>query len=206
MAEILGAVLTGGRSSRFGENKALATLSGRPLISYVIDKLAPQTSDIVFSGDPFDLPLLSTEKPSWIRDAHDGQQGPLVALLSCLKHLLSTETEWLLVSACDTPFLPTDLAEKLMAEAIRLNNFIVLARDTNRLHPANSLWHRDTYIDLEKAINQGQRGLHQFLDTQNFSTVKWDEAANYFFNVNTQKDLEFAEQLLAEKKLTTGAP
>ena len=46
----IGAILAGGRSERFGSDKAEARLDGRRLIDWVADALAPQVTQIVFCG------------------------------------------------------------------------------------------------------------------------------------------------------------
>lgn len=40
-------VLAGGGSERFGSNKALAELGGKPLASHVIERLGIQTSNMI---------------------------------------------------------------------------------------------------------------------------------------------------------------
>ncbi len=47
---LLGAVLAGGQSRRFGSDKALALLDGRPLIAHVIAALAAQTEAVIVCG------------------------------------------------------------------------------------------------------------------------------------------------------------
>jgi molybdopterin-guanine dinucleotide biosynthesis protein A len=49
MAGILGAVLAGGRSSRFGSDKAMAMLDGRPLIDHAI-AAGPHCAAVVVCG------------------------------------------------------------------------------------------------------------------------------------------------------------
>jgi len=40
-------ILAGGKSSRFGRNKALQTIGGKTLVQYVVDRLAPLSTEIV---------------------------------------------------------------------------------------------------------------------------------------------------------------
>lgn len=47
---ILGAMLAGGRSRRFGSDKALADIGGKPMIAHVVDALAPQVDSLVIRG------------------------------------------------------------------------------------------------------------------------------------------------------------
>jgi len=198
MNEIAGAVLAGGSSSRFGNtNKALALLGGKPLIQQVIDRLAPQVSNIILNGEPHDFHTLRLPTPSqYIADTPPRGRGPLAGVLSCLNHLIETNNEWLLTSACDTPFLPMDLAERLVSAAISEKKPIAAAHDGTRLQPTNMLWHRDLFPVLKAATDKGIRGFHQFLDEQPHAVVRWPSGTNHFININTQLDLENAEKLL----------
>ncbi len=205
MSNITGAILAGGQSSRFGNtNKALALLDYKPLIQHVIDRLAPQVSDLILSGEPYDDHQLSIPTPSkWVADMTQGH-GPLIAVLSCLNQLQEQNreqdrkqnNEWLLTSACDTPFLPLDLAEKLMRAAVTEKMPIAVAHDGTRLQPATMLWHRDLFPILKAETETGIRGFHQFLDTQPHAVFTWPVGTNHFININTQLDLENAEALL----------
>jgi len=40
-------ILAGGKSSRFGRNKALQTIGGKILVQYVVDRLAPLSTEII---------------------------------------------------------------------------------------------------------------------------------------------------------------
>ncbi|MGL5562865.1 MAG: molybdenum cofactor guanylyltransferase, partial [Tannerellaceae bacterium] len=50
MESMSGYVLAGGKSSRFGSNKALALLAGKPMIEYSLDLLRQYSQYIYISG------------------------------------------------------------------------------------------------------------------------------------------------------------
>lgn len=195
---VMGAVFVGGKSSRFEDgDKAAAVLGTMPLVEHVINRLSTQVQHIVLSGNftqqSLNLPPIYDQVP----DIISGQKGPLIATLSCLEYLTKTECEWLLTSACDTPFLPTDMADALLREATQKNTGICVPHDGERLQPANALWHRDLYQPLKEAVEQeGMQGFHQFLDTQSYASVTWPLTSDHFININTQLDLAEAERIL----------
>ena len=47
---VLGAILAGGRSSRFGSDKALALIDERPMLDHVSERLAVQCDGLVVIG------------------------------------------------------------------------------------------------------------------------------------------------------------
>ena len=103
---ILGAVLAGGRSSRFGSDKAAALLDGRTLLDRVIDALRPQVDALVICGREH-AGLTS------VPDRPGPDLGPLGGLNAALHHAAAHGFEAVVTVPCDTPFLPDDLVERL---------------------------------------------------------------------------------------------
>ncbi len=108
MTGVLGAVLAGGRSSRFGSDKAMAEFRGKPLIGHVILRLRPQVSDLVVVGR--DHPGAAS-----IPDRPAVDLGPLGGLCAALHHAAAGGYDNVLTSGCDLPELPLDLREALGA-------------------------------------------------------------------------------------------
>lgn len=106
MTGVLGAVLAGGVSRRFGSDKAMADWRGTPLIEHVIARLRPQVSDLVVVGR--DHPGAAS-----IPDRPAPGLGPLGGLCAALHHALAGSYDAVLTSGCDLPDLPLDLREAL---------------------------------------------------------------------------------------------
>jgi molybdopterin-guanine dinucleotide biosynthesis protein A len=96
---ILGLVLAGGESRRFGTDKALAEVDGRPLIAHAIGSLAPHADTIVLCGRPYG-------GAPYIPDRPTAGLGPLGGLNAGLHHALAHGHSHVLSIACDTPFIP----------------------------------------------------------------------------------------------------
>ena len=98
---ILGCVLAGGQSTRFGSDKALAELDGHSLLIHAVDALSPWCEKVVVVGrEEAPAPTL----PDWPR-AHMGPLGGIAAAL----HMASDE-DYLEVLTCgvDSADLPED--------------------------------------------------------------------------------------------------
>jgi molybdenum cofactor guanylyltransferase len=104
--QILGAIIAGGRSSRFGSDKAHAVLDGRPLLDHVLVGLGAQTDAIVVCGR--DVPGCVS-----LADRPRSDLGPLGGLAAALHYAAQRGFDGVLTSACDTPLVPADLAETL---------------------------------------------------------------------------------------------
>ena len=106
MTRVLGAVLAGGRSRRFGSDKANALLDGRSLIDRAIAGLAPQVDAVIVCG---------REMPGFVSmaDRPAADLGPLGGLNAALHHASEHGYAAVVSVPCDVPHLPTDLAARL---------------------------------------------------------------------------------------------
>ena len=108
MSRLLGAVLAGGRSSRFGSDKAEALWQGKPLIQHAIDALRPMVDDLVLCGRAYGDIGAIADRPS-------AGLGPLGGLNAALHHADAHGFAAVLCAGCDTPLLPAALLERLRA-------------------------------------------------------------------------------------------
>ncbi|WRH76498.1 MAG: molybdenum cofactor guanylyltransferase [Sphingobium sp.] len=106
--KILGAILAGGQSRRFGSDKALAEYEGRRLIDHVASALLPQVDGLVVAGR--DWPDMET-----VADLPRPGMGPLAGLAGALDYARRYGYDAVLSSGCDILGLPVDLGPQLGA-------------------------------------------------------------------------------------------
>jgi molybdopterin-guanine dinucleotide biosynthesis protein A len=103
---ILGVILAGGKSARFGSDKALAELDGHTLIARAVDALTGLCEHVVVVGrETAPTPTL----PDWPRAG----MGPLAGLAAALHHARDEGYAAVLSCGVDSVDLPTDLLELL---------------------------------------------------------------------------------------------
>jgi molybdopterin-guanine dinucleotide biosynthesis protein A len=195
---ILGVILAGGLSTRMGGgDKSLLPLNERPLMAHVIDRLGVQVDKMVINanGDPerlaqFKLPVTA--------DSIDNFAGPLAGILAGMDYAAEHGHEHILVVAADTPFFPTDLAQRLSVDAKPIN----IARDDNAvekfsLHPTFGLWDVSLREDIRAALMDDMRKVMGFVKQNDWRGVEWvSDGFDPFFNVNTPADMAQAELIL----------
>jgi molybdopterin-guanine dinucleotide biosynthesis protein A len=115
--KINGVVLAGGRSIRFGAEKAAAEVKGRPMIAWVLDVLTPACVEVAVNARPGSLASVYAEQAGLIRLADDptDPEGPLAGLRAGLAWANTQGADALATAPCDTPFLPTDFVARLAA-------------------------------------------------------------------------------------------
>jgi molybdopterin-guanine dinucleotide biosynthesis protein A len=106
MMRILGAVLAGGRSSRFGSDKAAADWRGRTLADHAALAIGTHVDAIVHVGGSDGVP-----------DQPRAGLGPLGGIAGALHHAATHGYDSVLTIACDMPRLPADLIEALLRRA-----------------------------------------------------------------------------------------
>lgn len=103
---ILGAVLAGGASSRFGSDKAAAVLGERTLLDHARAALSEVVEEIVIVGRDGGVP-----------DLPIAGLGPLGGIAGALGHAAGRGFASVLTIACDMPAMPEELLALLLARA-----------------------------------------------------------------------------------------
>jgi molybdopterin-guanine dinucleotide biosynthesis protein A len=196
-ARVAGVLLAGGLSRRMGGgDKTLKPLGARPVLAHVIARVRPQVAALALNanGDParfaeYGLPVVA--------DTVEGFAGPLAGVLAGLDWAAraAPECRWLLSAPTDAPFLPKDLAERLMAASARAE--VVVAASGGRSHPVAALWAMSLCEALRAALARGIRKVEDFTRDHRLATVEFPtEPIDPFFNLNRIEDLDEAERLL----------
>lgn len=98
----LGTVLAGGRSRRFGSDKAEALLDGRTLLDHALAALRPHCDEIAIVGRRSRNVLFIDDRP------HPGL-GPLGGLAGALAHAAAHDFAQVLSIPVDCALLPPDI-------------------------------------------------------------------------------------------------
>jgi molybdopterin-guanine dinucleotide biosynthesis protein A len=198
-AEVIGAVLAGGRGRRIGGDKPSLELGERTLICHAVSALSSagfKVALVLRPGQP--VPIVANTI-AVVRDQVENA-GPLGGLQALLRWL---PAEWALVTACDQPFLEPRLLHGLLNE--REDDVdVICARSSDRLEPLPGLYHRSVLPAIDLALERGARSLVDLLASLRVREVprnlveRWDPSLASFLNINTPDELERARALLAE--------
>jgi len=204
-AGVCGVLLAGGKSRRMGGgDKSLRELAGRPLLAHIRERAAPQVDRLVLNanGDPsrfadFDLPIAP--------DVVEGFAGPLAGVLTGMTWAAENAPacDWVATFACDAPFFPSDLVERMRATVAREGADMACAASHGRTHPVFGLWPVALRADLARAMrDEAIRKVDAWTGRYRMATVAYDDvtvggtALDPFFNTNHPEDLAEAERLL----------
>lgn len=198
-----GLILAGGLSRRMGGgDKALRPLAGSSVLARVVQRLAPQVSPLLLNANgPAERfrPALGGASVTVVPDSVADHPGPLAGILAGLDHLATHQPglPYLLTAPTDCPFLPDDLAARLMAAAGATG--AACAVSGGRMHGVVGVWSVASRESLRNLlVEQGVRRVEGWMAESRAARVEWP-ALPYdpFFNVNTPEDLVEAGRLLA---------
>ena len=183
---IAGLVLAGGRSRRFGRDKALAGFRGRPLIASSLAALRPHVAVLGIAGP---ASLATQFGAQAIADPPGAPQGPVAGVLAGLAWASERGCARLATAPCDTPLLPADMVPRLAAA---LGERPVVAARAARVHALCALWRTDAAPTLAALMRGGkQLSMQALIETLGGYADFADEAA--FANLNTPQELAAAE-------------
>ncbi|MBJ7440047.1 MAG: molybdenum cofactor guanylyltransferase [Sphingopyxis sp.] len=129
----LGAVLAGGRSRRFGSDKAVATLGGQTLLDHALAALQPHCDAVVIVG-----------RDEGIADWPRPDMGPLGGIAAALIHAAKTGFDQVLTAPVDCVRLPPHLRALLEPAAAFLAT-----------QPVIGLWPVAALDDLKALLTDG---------------------------------------------------
>jgi molybdopterin-guanine dinucleotide biosynthesis protein A len=186
---ITGIVLAGGQGRRMGGvDKGWVEMAGRPLVEWVLERLAPQVSAIVVNANQNAGRYAALGHPV-VADAVGGFAGPLAGLHAALAVVT---TDWAVTVPCDSPFLPRDLVARLAGAAATAGAQLAVARTFDQPHPVFALVRRDVRPHLDAFLHAGGRKIDAWYATLDVVEVAFDDEAEAFSNINTAAELAAA--------------
>ncbi len=188
---VTGIVLAGGQGRRMGGvDKGLALLDGRPLVTHVLERLAPQVADVLINANQ-NLERYAALGAPVVSDAVGGFAGPLAGLHAGLAR---ATREYVVTVPCDSPFLPADLVARLAAALAARHAELAVARTFDQPHPVFALVRRDVLPHLAAFLAAGGRKIDAWYATLRVTEVAFDDEAAAFRNINTADELAAASR------------
>ncbi len=201
--QILGVILAGGRSRRFGGgDKGLADLDGQSILSHVIDRFRPQVGRLVLNVNG-DIGRFAEFGLEVIADAESPELGPLSGILAAMNWAAQHQSDCAAIAtvSSDVPFLPGDLVARLDADR---DVGVAIATSAGRRHPTIALWPMCVRQTIADALHRRTLSVDRLASDLNAVAVAFPMRdiqgveVDPFFNINTLDDLAAARSLLTK--------
>ncbi len=188
-----GIILSGGKNSRMGENKAFLKVKGERIIDRTIGIFRELFDEIVLvTNDPlayleFDLKIVT--------DIVKGK----AALGGIYTGLFHSSFDQAFACPCDMPFLNADFIRYIKGKAKGYD--IVVPKKEEGLQPLHAIYSRRCMPAMKKNMDEGRLKIIDFYKKARVLEIppnivsSFDPEGKIFFNVNSPEDLKYAEAL-----------
>lgn len=181
---ITGIILTGGRSSRIGTDKAFLEFEGKTLLNRALDFCESFCNEVIISSN---YPHHKIANCRYVTDEKEGC-GPIAGIYSCLKQ---SANNWNFVLSVDSPFVETDFVSFLFSKTHGFDAVIPFHK--NGKEPLIAIYHKNVFPEIESQLKTGNYRILALLNkvkTNFVDSQLWVEKyPNLFLNVNYLADL-----------------
>tara|TARA_B100000029_G_scaffold17369_1_gene17838 strand:+ start:2490 stop:3095 length:606 start_codon:yes stop_codon:yes gene_type:complete len=192
---ILGVILAGGQSKRFGEDKTIAKLGNKTLLDHIISKIEKNFNEILIIENKEKI-FRNKKNIFSTKDVIEGYLGPLVGVLSAMEWIKSNKKNynWIATFPCDTPFFNQNLIDKIKNFPINSSKKLFFLKSGSKRHNIFGLWSLELKDILFKDISNGHRKVEEWANKIGPEIIEINEENDYnFLNINTKEDLQKAK-------------
>lgn len=173
-------ILSGGKSSRMGEDKCDLLYGDVRFIDIQIKKMKSLgIEDIILSG------YKGKTDEKVVRD--EIMLGPLSGLMLGLKNIINDRAVLLSV---DVPLFPEEQILKLINESFSKNNSATIVRHEGIREPLIGIYKKDILPEIEKILLSDNHSMGALLDVIDYDYYDISDKENIFFNVNEKSDYQ----------------
>lgn len=185
-----GIILSGGKNSRMGFNKAFLEIDGKRLIDKILDIYKSIFSEIIIvTNDP--LSYVAFHETKIVTDIYKGK-GPLGGIYSGLFY---SKNEYAFISACDMPSFNKDFILFMMEQQI--NKFdIIVPQLTDGFQTLHAIYSRRCLTAIKKMILAHKLKVSGFFKEMRLLKITedkinlFDKNGLLFLNINSPEDLK----------------
>jgi len=195
--KILGVVLAGGKSQRFGEDKSQVKLHGKILIDYILSEIIDQFEEILIVTNN-EIKFKFSKKISITKDLIE-DVGPLGGILTAMKWIKKNNKnyKWISTFPSDTPFFTKNELQIFYKKIDIQKSKLFFIKNKKTRHNIFGLWSMDLMEKLDNDLKKGERKVEVWADTAGVEIINIEyEKKDPFFNINTKEDLEKAYKML----------
>ena len=196
-SNILGVILAGGKSQRFGEDKCQVKLGDKLLIDYILSEIIDEFEEVLLISNN-KIKYNHSNKISLVDDFKKGL-GPLGGILTAMKWIKENKRnyKWISTFPSDTPFFKKQILDNFLNEIESYEGKLFFINSNDTRHNIFGLWSIDLLERLEKDLNNGERKVEMWANKVGVKSINMNfKNKDPFFNINTKEDLIKAEEYL----------
>lgn len=186
---ISGVVLAGGRSRRFGQDKAKYLYKNKRMLDWSLESLAKTSERFIIANQPYET---SFQIHNDIRtNCSETGCGPLGGLYTALEH---ANHDWVALAACDMPNLTPEYWQLLFEQTHSSKYAVVIQSTDNRIQTLAALYNTALLPMIETHLNKNKlalQSLAEYFNVIKINDLSQNEALSdeLFLNFNYLEDV-----------------
>ena len=194
---VLGVVLAGGKSQRFGEDKSQVKLGDKILIDYILSEIIDEFNEVLIVSNN-SINFKKSKKISLIPDFKK-DLGPLGGVLTAMKWVRDNnkDYQWISTFPVDTPFFKNQILKDFLQNINQEEDKLFFIKSNNTRHNIFGIWSIDLIDKLEEDLIRGERKVEFWANSVGVKNIEMEfDNKDPFFNINTKEDLKKAIEIL----------
>ena len=194
---VLGVVLAGGKSQRFGEDKSQVKLGDKILIDYILSEIIDEFNEVLVVSNN-SINFRKSKKISLIQDFKK-DLGPLGGVLTAMKWVKDNnkDYQWISTFPADTPFFKNQILKDFLQNINQEEDKLFFIKSNNTRHNIFGIWSIDLIDKLEEDLARGERKVEFWANSVGVKNIEMEfDNKDPFFNINTKEDLKKAIEIL----------
>ena len=195
--KILGVVLAGGKSQRFGQDKSQVKLQGKILIDYILSEIVDEFNETLIVTNNL-INFMSSDKIFLTKDFKNGL-GPLGGVFTAMKWVKENNKKynWISTFPTDTPFFKKKELKNFYKNIKIDDSKLFFIKSKKTRHNIFGLWSMDLMDQLESDLLKGERKVELWANSVGVSIINIEyKKIDPFFNINTKEDLAKAIKIM----------
>ncbi|WP_243292231.1 molybdenum cofactor guanylyltransferase [Bacillus sp. FJAT-47783] len=197
--KVVGIILAGGKSKRFGTNKAFAQYKGKTFFQRAYEVLMDTTDDVIIVGNRSMKTELSHQIQSQIVTDFEEVKGlgPMAGLYTAMSYMNSS---WYFVLPCDMPLISKSVVHTLLSHC-HPGNDVIIPMIQGKVQPLVGLYHNRTKPLMLKHLQAKSLKMNDFLNEVNVKYVDEHhfEHIDHFINVNDLSTYQYLQNTTDKK-------
>ena len=194
---VLGVVLAGGKSQRFGEDKSQVKLGDKILIDHILSEIIDEFNEVLVVSNN-SINFKKSKKISLIEDFKK-DLGPLGGVLTAMKWVKDNnkDYQWISTFPADTPFFKNQILKDFLQNINQDKDKLFFIKSNNTRHNIFGIWSIDLIDKLEEDLARGERKVEFWANSVGVKNIEMEfDNKDPFFNINTKEDLKKAIEIL----------
>jgi molybdopterin-guanine dinucleotide biosynthesis protein A len=181
--DITGIVLSGGKSKRMGNDKAIVQFDGKTFIQHSIDALTPLSNTVFIVSNSSEHDAFNIKRFNDIIE----NSGPLAGIYTGLYY---SKTPYNIILSCDIPLIHNSVLEQLITQYSDEYD-VVLVKSKQKTMPLIALYHKRCLDMCLRLLYSGEKRLSEFINQLHSRTIILEQnLEKHTANINTPHELK----------------